>query len=311
MPIEFRCPQCQKLLRVASESAGAKAKCPQCGAISDVPRESAESDQQTDPAGWSSGQGANRFTQDTDPVNPYSSPASGHAQVGPKPSLSGEVVATPVDPGLVINYAWEVWKSNLGILIGISFVVLGANIGISVVQGVVTEVYRQQGNEELGALIGFVISAFNNAIQIFLGIGQTQIVLKLLRGQPAEFGGLFGGGPLFLRVLGASFLAGIALFAGVLACVIPAIILAVLFWPFYFLIVDHKAKAIDSFGMASPLGKANVGTTIILWLASMGIMLVGVLACLVGVVFATPLVSMLWGTAYLGMSGQLKLEPQN
>jgi phage FluMu protein Com len=37
MAIEFRCTQCNKLLRTADESAGKKAKCPECGQILRVP----------------------------------------------------------------------------------------------------------------------------------------------------------------------------------------------------------------------------------------------------------------------------------
>ncbi len=37
MPIEFRCTQCDKLLRTADDAAGKQAKCPECGAISAVP----------------------------------------------------------------------------------------------------------------------------------------------------------------------------------------------------------------------------------------------------------------------------------
>ena len=33
MPIEFRCTQCNKLLRTADDSAGKKAKCPECGQV--------------------------------------------------------------------------------------------------------------------------------------------------------------------------------------------------------------------------------------------------------------------------------------
>jgi hypothetical protein len=42
MAIEFRCPSCQRLLRVSDEAAGVQAQCPECGAIAVVPpRESA------------------------------------------------------------------------------------------------------------------------------------------------------------------------------------------------------------------------------------------------------------------------------
>lgn len=37
MAIEFRCPQCQKLLRVGDDAAGKQAKCPGCGAQVTVP----------------------------------------------------------------------------------------------------------------------------------------------------------------------------------------------------------------------------------------------------------------------------------
>jgi hypothetical protein len=40
MPIEFRCTQCQQLLRTPDETAGQEARCPQCSAITPVPAES-------------------------------------------------------------------------------------------------------------------------------------------------------------------------------------------------------------------------------------------------------------------------------
>jgi hypothetical protein len=37
MAIEFHCPQCNKLLRVADQATGKQAMCPECGEISRVP----------------------------------------------------------------------------------------------------------------------------------------------------------------------------------------------------------------------------------------------------------------------------------
>ncbi len=232
MPIEFRCPQCEKLLRVPDESAGAKAKCPQCGAIADVPPSDAAA-QDSEPSSPFSGpaqpfQPTARPTSG-EPVNPYSSPASGFEPSPAKPHLSGEVVPTAVDAGSVISYAWEVWKSNLGLLVGITVIVFGVNIGFGIVQNVIVAIFENQGQQELGTFVSLPVGFLGNFIQIFLGIGQAQIVLKLLRGQPAEVGELFGGGPLFLRVLGASILAGLAMVVGMLACIVPGILLALFF----------------------------------------------------------------------------------
>ncbi len=39
MAIEFRCSQCNMLLRTANETVGKQAKCPQCGTLTTVPAE--------------------------------------------------------------------------------------------------------------------------------------------------------------------------------------------------------------------------------------------------------------------------------
>src|ERR1700693_2022621 len=41
--IDFRCPQCQRLLRIAAASGGSQARCPGCGALMTVPQGSARS----------------------------------------------------------------------------------------------------------------------------------------------------------------------------------------------------------------------------------------------------------------------------
>ncbi len=311
MPIEFRCTQCHNLLRVPDESAGAQARCPKCSAIITVPASgSAGGPEPSDNPFAELGQRPADQSAGNESVNPYSSPASGYDQPHVTGAMGHEMVATPVDAGSVINYAWEVWKANLGLLVGVTVVVFVISIGFGAVQGFVETIFAHQGNEEVGVLIGFVLSVCGNLVQMFLEIGKALIVLKLLRGEPAEFSELFNGGSVFLSVLGASILAGIAIVVGFLACIVPGILLLLFFWPFYWLIIDRKAGAIESFGMAYQFGKANAGTTFVLWLASFGIMLLGVLACLVGILFAAPLVSVIWGAAYLMMSGQLRTGPR-
>lgn len=301
MPIEFNCPECQRLLRVPDESAGAQAKCPQCGAITTVP--AVGQSEASEPVGPppTSPMESSPFGENT--ANPYATPVSDPQAPAPK-AVSGEVVPTEADIGQVLSYAFEVWKQNLGLLVGVTAVVFGINFGFGIVQ-VIGELALEDAGEEAAALLGLVINVASNLVGIYLGIGQAKIALKLLRDQPAEFGDLFSGGSLFPRTLGASILAGIAITAGVLACVIPGIAMMILFWPFYWLIVDEKADAIESFSMALPLGRVNVGTTLVVWLATVGVMILGVLALCIGILFAFPLTTLMWGTAYLMMSGQL------
>ena len=298
MPIQFSCTQCNKQLKVPDESAGAKARCPQCQTVIEIPSA----------ASAMAAAAAPSFAQpQSDSVNPYSAPSAG---IEAK-SLKQAGQPTAVGPGEVIEYAWNVWKQNLGILVGVTAIVLGVSIGFSVLQQLLVPLLAQQMSFEMIQLLVMGIGLIGNVINIFLGIGQTQIVLKVIRGQHADFAELFGGSSLFLRVLGASIVAGMVVMVGFIALIIPGILLCLLFWPFYYLIVDHKAKAMESFSMAYPIGKLNVGTTFVLWLASIGIYIVGVLVLCVGVFFAMPLISTMYCTAYLMMSGQIGVRAKH
>jgi uncharacterized membrane protein len=97
---------------------------------------------------------------------------------------------------------------------------------------------------------------------------------------------------------------------GMLLFVIPAIILAFMFWPTYFVIVDGKAGLLESFGVASKIAANNYLTIFLVWLTSAGLMLLGVVTCGIGLLFVVPLVSVLLPTAYLMMSGQIPAKPQ-
>ncbi len=235
----------------------------------------------------------------SDDINPYTAPNS--SDFGQSPPHTGSIVPTVVDAGSIISYAMEVWKANLKLLVGITAVFLGLTVG----QYIFNAILEQLGQGLISVLLAVGISIVSSAISIFLGIGQAQITLKLLRGQAAQFGDLFAGGPLFLPVLGASLLAGLAVWVGLMACVVPGLLLILLFWPFYWLVVDQKTGVFESFGVAFSIAKVNAGTSIILMLVSLGIMLLGFIALGIGLLFAAPLVGMITGTAYLMMAGLL------
>jgi hypothetical protein len=76
MAIEFRCIQCQRMLRTADETAGRQAQCPECGSISPVPSSSEPISPVASP------EGGNPFAAwqppESQPAsdNPYQSPAA-------------------------------------------------------------------------------------------------------------------------------------------------------------------------------------------------------------------------------------------
>jgi hypothetical protein len=85
MAIEFRCTQCNRLLRTGDDTAGRQAQCPECGAIMDIPATSVPSGGPAPPPDASEG---NPFAPwqaaAAQPAsdNPYQSPMS-PAYLGP------------------------------------------------------------------------------------------------------------------------------------------------------------------------------------------------------------------------------------
>ncbi len=87
MPIEFRCLQCNKLLRVGDDAAGKQAKCPGCGMVQVIPTpavpvEPAARPRAPDPAfgGGPLGFDLNQLTGYAD--NPYAAPVSAAMPLG-------------------------------------------------------------------------------------------------------------------------------------------------------------------------------------------------------------------------------------
>ena len=71
MPIEFRCPRCDKLLRTPDGTAGKQTRCPECGAIVPVPM---VREPPTQPDAPASGPFADRDFQAAGGEIPYGAP---------------------------------------------------------------------------------------------------------------------------------------------------------------------------------------------------------------------------------------------
>ncbi len=240
-------------------------------------------------------------------VNPYASPAAVAYQQSN--FQTGPVGHRVVEIGTIMNHAMAVWQNNLGLLVGMTFVVFLLTYGVAYGAQGIQYVLRENGQPELALVTALVFLPINFVLPTFLGIGQVQICLKLARGQRAEFSDLFGGGSRLLSALGLSLLIGLVTVLTVVLCFLPMIPLALFFWPCYYLVVDNKAPVMESFSVAARITEGNKLTTFLIWLLAIGIALLGFLAVFIGLLFAIPLMTVLWATAYLMMSNQLGGQP--
>lgn len=324
MPIEFRCTQCNKLLRTPDETAGKQAKCPQCGAIVSVPAPEAPSQGPPPPADSQSPFGpssapAGQPAGPPDSENPYQSPPS--YATAPSPfAAASQIQHTYAEFGDVFGRSWAIFKDQMGMCLGVVLLAWVINMGVGLAAGMIP-------------FLGGLISA---AFSLWINIGVTMALLRIARGQPTEIGEIFRGGPYFLSVLGASMLVGLILFGVLLLCAapvigvaifvmqgappeailftciflgvlcyIPAMILWFMYSQFLYLIVDGRALAVESLGLSKQVMVGNKLTLFALG-AVVGLIALGIalVTCGVGILLVMPFVQLLNVVFYLVVTGQ-------
>ncbi len=286
MPIDLACPSCRRALQVPDYAAGKKARCPACGEVIPVPA-----------------------LQRT--VNPYAAPTA--STMAPPEDQEFSQPEGPLDIGRVWNEAWAAWSRNLGVLVGatvILFVISVAMVvGMWTAMFVTTAMPVQQGDlTPLIAFIAIVIvgSLLSWLVQSYLLIGLIRMGLDASRERPVIFSRLFSGGDVLVGWFGYSIVFQIMTMLGMYACLFPGLALAALFWPGLCAIADRRVKGLEAFGYSLRLVRGNFWNSLLLMLVLLGVHLLGILACGVGMLFSIPLQFVLLATAYRHMAGDPK-----
>jgi hypothetical protein len=240
--------------------------------------------------------------------NPYASPSlSTESPFYPLQDGRREIKNVKPEIGEIVDYALQIWKANLGLLIGATVIVFAIIIGFAFFQGIVDTILRGGDPRPTAAstTVSLLLTIASNVLQTFIGIGNLQLMLALLRGQPASIGMLFGGGERLLSTIGVAIVLGLAITVGFLLLIIPGIIVILFYWPAYYLVIDQRTPVMQSFTVARTITKGNELTFFVLVLLSFAIAMIGLLALCVGFLAAQPLALLLFACAYLMMSGQI------
>ena len=170
----------------------------------------------------------------------------------------------PLGIGACISRGFELTKRHFGIIFLTGLIYFGIMMGIGIIQGV-AEVAMGIGTGNMGidntpqsaspAAVGvlFILDVISNIVSIFLSLGAARIGLKLVSGEPAEVGMLFGEGSKLLRTIGASILYGLMVSVGFLLLIVPGIYLAIRFGQFQAAIVDRDLGVLDSLAYSSDI----------------------------------------------------------
>ncbi len=233
-------------------------------------------------------------------------PPPPHPGAGPGPLRP----ALPWSPTGAIGFGWHTMKREpmcilvlfVGALVGNLLSILGS------VFNAIMSVQHDHRLEVIGLVVYGASALISMPVSLWMQMGMTRYAIKLARRQPAGFDDIFTGGP-FWSFLGAGLLVGLGVLGGMLLCIVPGVILA-LGWIFNAqLVVDRRLPALEAISESWRMTKGHKGDIFLFALLSMGVVLLGELACCVGVLVAIPVVTTAIAYIYLKLTGEEPPSP--
>lgn len=133
-----------------------------------------------------------------------------------------------------------------------------------------------------------IVGLLSWAVGIALEIGITRISLKMqddVRGGIEDF---LPDWDLFWRVLGTSIIYGLIVIAGLILLIVPGVIWALKYYFATWLAIDKGLRPMEAIRESGKMTSGNKGQLFLFWLACIGIILLGVIALFVGLLWAVP-----------------------
>jgi uncharacterized membrane protein len=264
--------------------------------------------------------------EDRDSDNPYAPPQSSSA-----PELAARMPFTVND---VFVWSWAIFTERTRACLSIFWGVIGISFAVSILLNFVQESMAAGVRDQNAFKVLYILILFANiVIQAWLGIGMTLAMLKIARGELVTFEDIFRGGRFLLTALLASvvhkvliavpivvatgvIIGGIVMMenqSGVAAFLLflvvsglAGLVFIVLFARlsmYYYIVIDRSGGVLDSLQQSWRLCRSQVGTIILVQCVCFAVFLAGLLACVVGLIFAFPLITLLDAVTYLALTG--------
>ncbi len=179
-----------------------------------------------------------------------------------------------------IRFGWEAMKDNLlfyFVILLLSWVITG---GLSALGQIAINGWHPF----------WAFGILSWIASLFFAIAYIRISLKLVAGQKVEFPDLWASYRVFWKFLGGEILYFLIVLGGLILLIVPGIIWAIKYSFFGYLIVEQEMGPVEAIKASGRLTHESKGNLFLLGLLFFGIMLLGALACGVGLFAAVPTV---------------------
>lgn len=187
-----------------------------------------------------------------------------------------------------VHYGWETFKKRPWFLVGATVVML-------ILSWVVGSINAESGDTFIQI---FSISVAALIVQTFIDMGLTNFTLKA--GDDigtVELSDLWHPHS-FWSFLVATFLTGVVVVLGLIAFIIPGIILALMFFFVKFLVIDRDMNPVDAMKESIRITKGNRFELLVLALLVLVLNVVGALCIGLGLLISVPVTSLALMRAY-------------
>jgi uncharacterized membrane protein len=278
------------------------------------------------PQGQPGGYSAPGYSNAPPPPPPGYGAPSGPPPGYPAPGYGGGPTGAPFSVGEAFSWAWGKFTSNIAAFAVptlIYFLALGAAIGIPFGIAMATSEtttttydygngYAYQASTSSYSLISYIVLTIGYILAFFIGIymqaGLISAALDVADGKPVSIGTFFkprNVGGMFLTAL----LLGIA--AVVVACTFVGPLILTFFAQFAFaFVIDKRLSPVDSIKASIATVRGQIGNSALSWLVQYAVVIVGEIACGVGLIAALPVAALIQVYTYRKLTGGQVVESQ-
>ncbi|WP_102408123.1 hypothetical protein [Parabacteroides bouchesdurhonensis] len=184
----------------------------------------------------------------------------------------------------VFNTSWKYTKSQIWVLVGLM-------IGMFIISFTLSIFALPASGSITGQIVVNLISMI---ISMIFSLGYIKNLFQTLDGIEPQFSAYGQQARKLFTYFIASIIVGITVLIGCIIFIIPGIYLALRLQFFQALIVEEDAGIIDSIKLSWKITEGQVGQLFILMLTMIGIAIIGLLLFGIGILFATPLIYMMY-----------------
>jgi GYF domain 2 len=243
-----------------------------------------------------------------DRSSPYAPPMDlGKAPVATSDHALGEIIhgSEPIEVMACMKRGFELTKRNFGTLVLVGLTYFGIFLGVSILMGILSVAVEaaQSKGQGSGSSVGLslVTNLVTQVLSVYLSLGLTRIGLNIVSGAPVSVGMLFSGGAKLLRAIGATIIFSALCIIGLIFFIVPGIYFALRYGQYLIAIVDRDMGIMEAFSYSSSLTTNNKVNIMLLRLLGVVAVIAGMLALLVGVFFAIPVIWLSMIVAYRWM----------